>query len=46
METNYYNNDEQRMMSEEYGRDTGGCLWLCIVILLALAGLIALISRL
>lgn len=40
------NTNEERMMSEESGRDTGGCLWLCIVILLALAGLIALISRL
>ena len=39
METNYYDNDEQRMMDEEYGRDFGGCLWVFVACLLALAAI-------
>lgn len=29
--------DEKQMMSEEYGREFGGCLWLCIAILIGIA---------
>lgn len=25
------NDDEQRMMSEEYGKDFGGCTWAAII---------------
>lgn len=44
------NNEEkdtkQQMMSDEYGREFGGCLWLCIAILMgfAIAGCIILFT--
>lgn len=43
METNYYENDEQRMMREEYGHEFGGCLWgfiACLIVLSAVCCLI------
>lgn len=43
METNYYNEDEEtRMMGEEYGKDLGGCLW-GFVICAACAALIGIL---
>lgn len=43
MNTNYYDNDEQRMMDEEYGKDLGGCLWGLVAALLAFAAVCCLI---
>lgn len=43
METNYYHNDEQRMMHEEYGHEFGGCLWGFIACLIVLAAICCLI---
>lgn len=39
METNYYDNDAERMMREEYGGDPGGCLWAVVAFLLVFAAL-------
>lgn len=33
METNYYNEQEEtRMMGEEYGKELTGCLWALVVV--------------
>lgn len=39
MNTNYYDNDAERMMREEYGGDPGGCLWAVVAYLLVFAAL-------
>lgn len=39
METNYYDNDAERMMREEYDGDPKGCLWAVVACLLVFAAL-------
>ena len=39
METNYYHDDAERMMREEYDGDPGGCLWAVVACLLVFAAL-------
>ena len=39
MGTNYYHDDAERMMREEYGVDPGGCLWVVVACLLVFAAL-------
>lgn len=31
--------NEQQMISEEYGHEFGGCLWACLACLIAIAGI-------
>lgn len=46
MNTNYYDNDAERMMREEYDGDPKGCLWAFIVILLAaIASAVAIVAK-
>lgn len=46
METNYYHDDAERMMREEYDGDPKGCLWAVIAILLAaIAAAVAIVAK-